>query len=43
MWLMRPLIDTETINARLDTVEHLLADPECYGNMRTSLQRVRPV
>ena len=42
-WLLHPLRDLDTLNARLDTVEQLLAEPYLLSKLRESLKDIRDI
>ncbi|WP_411846766.1 DNA mismatch repair protein MutS [Roseibacillus persicicus] len=42
-WVLHPLRDLETLNARLDTVEQLLAEPYLLSKLRESLKEIRDI
>ena len=42
-WLLHPLKDLTTLNARLDTVEQLLAEPYLLSKLRESLKDIRDI
>ena len=42
-WLLHPLKDLPTLNARLDTVEQLLAEPYLLSKLRESLKDIRDI
>jgi len=42
-WLLHPLRNLESLNARLDTVEQLLAEPFLLSKLRESLKDIRDI